>query len=285
MYKNVVGPTHRAGHTLDVVITRESSNFLQGSPSIVNSCLGDPLGNLTCDHYAVCFNVNIGRPGRIRKQITFRKFRSINVPHFIKDIWRCDELQKVDTPLDELVEAYNRCLATLINRHAPEKTKYITLRPNAPWYTDRLREAKQKRRRAERLWRSTKLSIHWQLFRKQCRQVNKLLFTEKKTYYFNKIVECGNNRKQLFSMTRQIMGLQGDLSLPRHSDLDALAHRFNDYFINKINEIRDKFDMSIKFENIMRTDNIFDGHILERFVPASKDEVRELILRAPLLFC
>ncbi|KAJ8036699.1 hypothetical protein HOLleu_20750 [Holothuria leucospilota] len=86
-------------------------------------------------------------------------------------------------------------------------------------------------------------------------------------------------------MTRQIMGLQGDLSLPHHSDLDALANQFNDYFINKINEIRDKFDMSIKFENIMRADNIFDGHILERFVPTSEDEVRELILRAPCKSC
>lgn len=35
----------------------------------------------------------------------------------------------------------------------------------------------------------------------------------------------------------------------------------------------------------MRADNIFYGQILERFTPASEDEVRELILRIPYKSC
>ena len=45
-------------------------------------------------------------------------------------------------PLEELVDAYNTNLKALMDKHAPLCTKVITLRPNAPWSSDELREAK-----------------------------------------------------------------------------------------------------------------------------------------------
>ena len=31
---------------------------------------------------------------------------------------------------------YNKLLSDLLDKHAPLKTRFITLRPAAPWYTD-----------------------------------------------------------------------------------------------------------------------------------------------------
>jgi hypothetical protein len=65
------------------------------------------------------------------------------------------------------VEAYNSGVKVLINKHAPLQRKTITLRPNAPWYTEELREEKHNRRKAERLWLKTMMEIHHQLFKER----------------------------------------------------------------------------------------------------------------------
>ena len=55
-----------------------------------------------------------------------------------------------------LVDCYNTTLAELLDRHAPLKTKTVTVRRQEPWYSEEIREAKRARRRAERKWRKTR---------------------------------------------------------------------------------------------------------------------------------
>ena len=43
-----------------------------------------------------------------------------------------------------------------VTEYAPLKTKTITLRPTALWYTEEIRSEKRKRRALERRWRSSK---------------------------------------------------------------------------------------------------------------------------------
>ena len=50
---------------------------------------------------------------------------------------------KFEGSVDELVEAYNKGVQSIINHHAPSCSKIITLRPEASWYTDYLRSAKK----------------------------------------------------------------------------------------------------------------------------------------------
>ena len=52
---------------------------------------------------------------------------------------------------DKLVDLYNSVLRDTLDRHAPEMSRMITLRPHAPWYTDELRAAKREKRRCERV--------------------------------------------------------------------------------------------------------------------------------------
>ena len=50
---------------------------------------------------------------------------------------------------DGLVEIYNSGLKALIDKHVPLDRTNITFRPNAPWYTKTLREAKHRQRKVE----------------------------------------------------------------------------------------------------------------------------------------
>ena len=220
---HVTTATHIQGHTLDVLITREDGSILHSEPLVMDPCLSDIKGNPSGDHLAVHAKLNIGKPGSIRKENTFRRLRAISVPDFIMDIEQMPRIQCTSGSLDDLVDAYNSGIRTLMDKHAPQQVKTITLRPNAPWYTDELRSAKHKRRKAERLWRKTKLTVHHQLFKQECQNVSTLLMNSKKEYYSKKIVECGNEHKLLFHLTKNLMGNNRELSLPTCSTEDDLA--------------------------------------------------------------
>lgn len=86
LFQHVVGATHKKGHTLDVVITMESSSILLATPSVLDPCLCDSKGKPSGDHLAVHFSINLKKPAHIRKEITFRKLRDISIPDFQKDI-------------------------------------------------------------------------------------------------------------------------------------------------------------------------------------------------------
>ena len=49
------------------------------------------------------------------------------------------------------------------------------MRPDCPWFTDDLHDAKHLRRKLERKWRTTELSIDHHIYRNQCAVVNRLI--------------------------------------------------------------------------------------------------------------
>ena len=81
LVQHVVGPTHKKGHTLDVVITRDISSLLIGMPTVSEPCLGDTKGNPSGDHLAVCFRINLTKPDSVRQPVTFMKLRTFVFPN------------------------------------------------------------------------------------------------------------------------------------------------------------------------------------------------------------
>ena len=67
----------------------------------------------------------------------------------------------------------------LRDNDAPLITRTVRCRPNAPWYTDELRDMKRESRRLERRWISSKLEIHKQL----CKKYNLAIKYAKETYH------------------------------------------------------------------------------------------------------
>lgn len=122
---------------------------------------------------------------------------------------------------------YNQTLSTLLDVHAPVKQRTVVVRTNTPWYNDNVREEKQKRRRLERKWVRTHLEIDHQCYRKQWKVVTSLVHTAKKTFYLDKITECGGDQRQLFRIIKNLLG---------HSEksMQQLANHFSDFFCDKI---------------------------------------------------
>ena len=286
--QHVRQPTHKRGHLLDVVITYDIDTMLADSPAVFDPSLCSHQGGSAGDHLAVSFSVNMAKPDRSRQTVSFRKLKDICVEDFIKDITECEALQdiSIDKSLDELVSAYNNNITALIDKHAPLCTKEITLRPHAAWYTDELREAKHERRRQERRWRSTGLTVHHQLYKDQCKIVHMLLQKTKQAYYKSKLTECGHDQGKIFKVAQKLLGRSGQAVMPTHTSPVELAERFSDFFTVKIATIRSNIQPSSDCDPIsVEYEPIFNGTPLSTFRSASEEEVRKIIDHAASKSC
>lgn len=214
-----------------------------------------------------------------------RKYRDIDIDAFELDIENSLYL-----PVHERSpETYNSKMRLLIEQHAPLQTKQITLRPNTEWYTSELRESNGERRKAERKMRKTGLTIHKQIYRENCISANRLLFKCKKDFYYNKLFDAGGNQKQPHRLTNNLMGNKHEIILPLHSDELELSNKSNQYFLGKIETIRNNLNLqnSTSHESVdfLRADTKFDGHPLALFTPASTVEVKTIIMKTAPKSC
>ena len=201
--------THSKGHILDVVIVRDNTCIVPALPNVYDPCLCNTHGNSSGDHLAIRFDVNARKPSGVRR-----------------------------TKTDQLGQWSKRTTRRIVEHHAPLVVKTVTLRPNSPWYTDELRCEKHNRRRVERTWLRTGLVIPRQVFRAQCVVVNRMLLAAKRNYYTDKIASCGSNQKQLFNITKSILGVSCPAKLPSYVSSNDLAERFSNHFEKKVSDIQ-----------------------------------------------
>ena len=140
------GPTHRKGHTLDVVVKRDNSSLVS------NVYVSDPAlcidhGSVAGDHFAVLMDLCCEKPKPVRKLVTFRKYCAVYIDNFKEDM--STHLHEQNTismdSIDCMVDSLKGTLLTLADKHAPLNQKVITLRPNAPWFNAELADLKTKK--------------------------------------------------------------------------------------------------------------------------------------------
>ena len=127
LQKHVNEPTHESGHTLDLIITRLCDSLLANIP--VSGCLFSDHATLICD-------LTLDKPPLPKKKISFRKTKVVDVNLLCDDL--STTLLCTDSPdtLNDLVKCYNSTLSAALNRHTPLVTKFITLRPLVPWFSE-----------------------------------------------------------------------------------------------------------------------------------------------------
>ena len=157
---------------------------------------------------------------------------------------------------------------------------------HAPGTSDDLHEAKHLRRKLERKWRCSWLTMDHQIYRDQCAIVNRLLKPTRVTYYSEKVQECGQDQKGIYKLSKHLLGTGENPSLPSGISPKELAQRFSDFVIQKIDTIRN--DLRLRPHG--RIDNAPNLHaattnMLAHFEPATLEEVRKIINKAPDKFC
>lgn len=130
-------PTHISGHTLDLVITRNSDQLSIYPPW---------TDHLFSDHLPVHCCVQVDKPTFDKKsQISYRKIKSINIETLQDEISKSELCNNTLLDLSDLVNCYNDTLSSVLDRHAPVIKKSVTKRPIAPWFNQEIKTAKKRK--------------------------------------------------------------------------------------------------------------------------------------------
>ena len=223
-------PTHKHGHILDWIVYRPDDNILLSSTV---------TSKLTSDHLAILCKLDLTVPEPTNEQRLRRNINSIDRQQFSLDI-----KSKLDLVGHPSAEQFHRCLCSILDSHAPLSLETVRQHKYSPWYHKicaELQAAKRIRRKAERRWLSSKLTVHKEIYKEAKRQVTKIVHNAKSEYFSLKIAGCVNC-KQLFNVADKLLGRNIALPLPASVSMECLPRLFSTFFHDKVVKIREHLD-------------------------------------------
>ena len=171
-------PTHKRGHILDLVITRNECEGVLGLKNVT------VMEQFISDHKAVCFNLNLRKPLNGKRTVVSRKLREFDFDAFNEMIGSSGLSDScISRSIESVSKEYDEVLCRALDQLAPKRTRTIVIRPNAPWYNEEIAIQKRRRRRLERKWRSTGFEIDRVNYLEQCTVVNDMLYKAKEQHY------------------------------------------------------------------------------------------------------
>jgi len=274
--QHITVPTHKKGHTLDLVITRSTEQLIYDVTV---------LDDLTSDHFSVFCRLNIKRPEVEKKELVYRKLKAINTTQFYEDlkltISSLDSIQD----LNILFSRYNQVLSEQLEQHAPLRKTMITSRDYAPWQTEEIKSARCSRRHAEKRWRKTLLTVDREIYKDHRQNVIRLIGQAKMDYFSGLVQERAGDQKALFKLVNSLMNKSQTTPLPPHESLKELTDEFGKFFIDKIDQIQKHLDAIRSSLPPSSTEKPMCETSMDRLEPASEDEIKKLVMKSPSKSC
>ena len=181
--------------------------------------------------------------------------------------------------VEDAVSVYHLTLQEALDLHAPIKEKFITLRETVPWFTKDLMKMKSQLRNLEKTAKELRSNIFWDEYKHVRDCYVKCIKRAKCDFINGKILEAGKDGKKLFAFFDNFIGKSKTCGMPPGNDQDV-TDQFADYFYDKIEKIRNGFNISDRFKpsfvNCASFD--FDYRI-------SQEDLRKIIQQAKPTTC
>ena len=216
------------GHTLDLIITRQSDQIVRSTPRV--DCYFS-------DHAPVLCHLHSIKPSFSTRTLSYRKIKLVNVDSLNDDLANSGLCKNPPDDLEELLLSYNKTLIAVLDKHAPVKTRTIVMRPQVPWYTDEIRQAKRERRKAERRWRLSKLDSDLAVFKVKRNAVNNLMNKARQAFYTKLIEDNSCNQRKLFRVSKRLFNQS---QLPPNRNAPTLQTTLESILCQRLIQSRDK---------------------------------------------
>ena len=201
----VTRPTHERGHTLDLIITRETDSVVHGIPLI---------GRFFSDHAVITCRLNSIKPPVPMKTVTYRKLKAVNIGELRRDLINSRLADRTSVDLDELVHAYDDTLASLTERHAPLRTRTFTNRPRMPWFNDDIKATIRERRRAERQWKRSGAHQYFVAYKRAKNYASLVLNQARSCYLSDFIMDNSDSKAKLFRAIKSLLSQPRSFTVP-----------------------------------------------------------------------
>ena len=216
--QHITEPTHKRGHTLDLVITK-------GLSVTVTSVLVHP----NSDHSCIFFTINASRIENGADRVVKRRQITPAVAEEFMAKMRTPAEEA--TPVDgDLVTTFTTKIRTTLDSLAPLQIKRTRSKQKTPWINSDIRKLKRACRRAERAWRKSKLHVHLDIYKEHLGAFNNAIRKARRDHFSNVIASNSGNPKVLFSTIDSILNpvARVDESLSSPSKCEEFALYFRD---------------------------------------------------------
>ena len=149
------------------------------------------------------------------------------------------ELASIDLEAlpDALIGQFNSKMVSVLDNHAPEKSKYRTVRPRYHWYDNSINDQRRLRRKYERGWRKSGSPEDKKVYFDQQTLVNQLIDKAKIEYY--KVKLYASNVNGVFQTVHVNTLLNKNaIRLPTGFSTKVLCDKFVTLFRNKVLKFR-----------------------------------------------
>ena len=266
--QHVTSATHKAGNILDHLYTEVGGNI-----KIIQCVNKDYIS----DHCIIQTTLGIPKDHIKQSTVTYRKFSSIDKTVFQNDLqFDYSDINNVN----ELIAKFEERTRDVIDKHAPEKTKTVMVRPRNIWYTPEVKHQKQEVRKKERRWKKKKTNCNWNILKEEKRKYRNLLKHTKKEILNSQVIEAKGNTKRLYQLFNNMTGKSIHNPFPENISDQNMAEKFADYFLNKIQCIREALSHVPTYSSGTQVDCR-----LSKFLPLTSDQVRKIIFSLSTKSC
>ena len=127
--QHVKSPTHCAGHILECVITGTGE-----------TCLSQvQVGDMVSDHNLVLCTFAWPKVSKLTRRIMIRKWREIDVTAFTNDVEQKLSTIPASKKCSEYLHLINTALQSMLDSHALQSQREITIRPQQIWFNKDLK--------------------------------------------------------------------------------------------------------------------------------------------------
>ncbi len=145
--------------------------------------------------------------------------------------------------VDLLLDSFNSKVKNVIDDIAPIKVSKKNGRQKSFWRkSTAVQNMKRQCRKPERMWRKTKLEIHYSIYKDSLHAFNLELATARQTFFSNLINSNLNNTRTLFATVERLTNPPSQIPSEMHSD--SKCNEFAYFFSEKISNIRKEIGTS-----------------------------------------
>ena len=259
-------PTHLLGHTLDLVMTRTNLSVTLlpvDPPSLSDHAF--VVAEVDCQSLSCqSFDTRI-----------VRNWRSLDVDALATDLCCSELVLKLPDDVDAAFACYDTTLRSLVDKHAPLRTKRISHRTTARWFDDECRASKRRTRKLERKYRHLLTSAAQTAWRDQFRCQRSLYEQKFVSYWCSTVDDCRNNPRALWRVVKELMESPQQSPTSKFSAVD-----FATFCRSKVANIRSS-TATVPPPDIQARQSAS----LTAFIPVTEDEIQSILASAPPTSC
>ena len=230
---------------------------------------------ISTDHLPITIRIPCEVKEEKQELRTVRPYKKMDMETFKKDLELV--LNNIVNSEDNFENTYNKYkeeASELLNHHCPEEVKKVRKENNPKWMDAEYKKARAERRKLERSWRKSKSEEDHQQYVLQRNLCSNLSIKKQEGHYSKLIDSADNKQKSLFKVVDKLLDKKDERILPVHTDPVDLANKFNKYYVEKIDKLRESIPDSTGYHQ-KRTK--FSGEKLSEFAPTTVEEVKEII--------